>query len=542
MTNEMWKKIRGSGKTPDQILLSVNGDPAHTLTVRWRTDAANFVGYALYRRAGSADVWKRAEARRNAFKTDVDESSFFFADMSGLVPDTEYEYTCGNDEYRSGPYTFKSAGENFDKFSFVCISDVQSGGAEPPADYSFLNEVLHKIFAEHPECAFILTAGDNTNCGQTDIQWTGLLEGFKGIAEHIPVMFCMGNHDDMGFEDYYSMTGKYYSEHAEYFTNQLRFSYPDNGPDNWKTANYHFDYGNAAFFVTGTSGYEYMNEWLKDEADKSRAQWKFAVHHFPVCYAGPELECEDTYPAMKEGMEKCDIVFSGHEHSFARSYPRRNDGLYDRPSQGTIHYNLGSGHRNPPGTKVVNKVWNAKTYPHEEDVAMFSVVDIDAGVCTLTAYLEDGRIADKCIVNKDTDCIEPADLAPRYNKTRLNFKGYDLGICAKHTYPLNINGVWYIPAGTLVRFIGGTDTRAEGRIRVDIYGRFAEFAENSDIMLTSDGQAKMCAPCLRLNEGQLYVPADDFCKTLRMHYTYFEHNNFFCIESDNEHICVPEQP
>ena len=32
---------------------------------------------------------------------------------------------------------------------------------------------------KHPDVRFILTAGDNTNCGQTDIQWTGLLEGLK---------------------------------------------------------------------------------------------------------------------------------------------------------------------------------------------------------------------------------------------------------------------------------------------------------------------------------------------------------------------------
>ena len=67
------------------------------------------------------------------------------------------------------------------------------------------------MLSEHPECEFILTAGDNTNCGQTDVQWTGMLEGFRGVAESMPVMFCMGNHDDMGFEDYFTFTGKYYN-------------------------------------------------------------------------------------------------------------------------------------------------------------------------------------------------------------------------------------------------------------------------------------------------------------------------------------------
>lgn len=527
---------------PDQIMLSIKTDPAHRMTVRWRTDASVPDGYALYRPAGSDEKWRRADAKKNTFETDLDVSNYFFADMTGLAPDAEYEYSVGDDACRSAVFVFRTARAQFDRFSFLCLSDIQTGGPEPPADYSVLGEVVKKILAEHPECEFILTAGDNTNCGQTDVQWTGLMNGLRGIAERIPVMLCMGNHDDMGFADYFSFTGKYYSEHATYFTNQLLYAYNDNGPDGWKVANYAFDYGNVHFDVLGTSGYEEMNAWLLEDAAKSRQTWKFAVHHFPVCYAGPTLECEDTYPALRDGMEQCDIVFSGHEHSFARSYPRRKDGLYDRPSEGTVHYNVGSGNRNPPGTRVVPKVWNAKTYEHEEDLSMFSVVDIDGETCTLTAYVEDGRIVDRCVIDKKSDTITPVDCAPRYNRPRLKFKGYDLGMCTEHTLPRLLNGVWYICPGAVMSFTGGTAIRTAGRIRVEIYGKFAEFTENSSVMLTEKGEAPMSAPCLRLDENQLFVPVADFCKPLRMHHFVFEHNNFITIESETEARPVPTQP
>ncbi|MBR3768032.1 MAG: metallophosphoesterase [Clostridia bacterium] len=542
MTAQEWKKIRGSSESPDQIMLSINGDPSSSMTVRWRCDVSVTEGYALYRKAGSGDEWIKAEAKRNAFKTDVDESSFFFADMADLSPDTEYEYTCGNDINRSDVYKFRSAEKDAIKFSFLCLSDVQTGGPNPPADYSVLGEIVKKILAEHPECKFILTAGDNTNCGQTDVQWTGLFEGLKGIMESIPVMFCMGNHDDMGFEDYFTFTGKYYSEHATYFTNQLRFSYPENGPEGWVVPNYSFRYGNTMFAVTGTSGFEYINEWLIKTADESDATWKFSAHHFPVCYSGPNLECYETYPPMKEGIEKYDIMFSGHEHSFARSFPRRNDGLYDKPSEGTIHYNIGSGNRNPPGTRVVPKVWNDTTYEHEEDLSMFSIVDIDGDKCTLTAFVEDGRIVDRCVIDKASDTITPIRRAPKYNRPRLKFKGYDLGLCVMTTLPMNVDGVWYVPAGQIINFIGGEVKRTEGKIRLEVYGRFSEFCENSDIMFTSDGEMKMTAPCLRLEREQLYVPVDDFCKPFRMSWIYFEHNNFINIDSETEHCPVPYQP
>lgn len=542
MTREEWKPLRGSKPAPDQIMLSVKGDPAFSMTVRWRASREVREGCARYRKKGSGEAWRTAVAAVHSFSTDLDDSNYFFADMAELTPDTEYEYTVGSASDRSEIFTFRSARANMTSFSFLCLSDTQTGGPEPPADYTEFGGILKKILAAHPECEFILTAGDNTNCGQTDVQWTGFMNGLRGIAEHIPVMLCLGNHDDMGFSDYFTFAGKYYSDEATYFSNMLRGSYNDNGPDCYKIATYAFDYGNAHFSVLGTSFYEEMNEWLIADAAKSDKTWKFAVHHFPVCYAGPTIENEDTWPALQPGMDLCDIVFSGHEHSFARSYPRRGDGLYDRPSEGTVHYNLGSGNRNPPGTRVVPKVWNAKTYPHEEDLSMFSVVDVKDGVCTLKAYVEDGRIVDECVIDKENDRIRPVDPAPIYNRPRLKFKGYDLGMCNEHTLPRQIGGVWYLCPGAVMSYTGGTALRSSGKIRVEIYGRFAEFTENSAVMVTEAGEQQMTGVCLRLDEGQLFVPVDDFCRPLRMHALYFSHNNFISIESETEARPIPAQP
>ena len=541
ITKAEWKNIRGSQPQPDQIMLSVKGNAAHSMTVRWRTDTSINEGYALYKEKGSSE-WKRADALMHPFTTDMDESIFFFADMTGLKECTEYEYTCGNSEFRSDIYTFKTSKENAEKFSFLCLSDIQAGDAMPPADYSVLRETLEVFLAKHPECDFILTAGDNTNCGQTDIQWTGLFEGLKGICERLPVMFCMGNHDDMGFSSYFTKEDKYYSEYATYFTNQLWGSYEHNGPADRPIANHAFDYGNVHFSIIGTSGYEEMNQWLIEQADNTDKKWKFAVHHFPICFSGPGIEIDDSYPSLRDGMDKYDIVFSGHEHSFARSYPRRKEGLYDKPSQGTIHYNLGSSHRNPPGTRVVPKVWNAKTYCHEEQLSMFSIVDIDGDKCTLTAYVEDGRTIDVCTIDKEKDLITPVDPAPVYNLPRIKFKGYDLGLCVRETPPQKINDVWYIPIGQIISFIGGDVERTAGKIKIGVYGRTAEFTENSAKVVTDCGEYEMEAPCLRLSKGQLYAPMYGFCKHIRMTPFYYENNNFIDILSNTEHVPIPHQP
>ncbi len=542
ITREQWKPLRGSTPEPDQVLLTLKGEASSERAVRWRTDPAVKTGYALFREADTGAPYRRAEADRRVFRTDLDESAYYFADLTGLRPDTVYEYTVGDDLRRAGPYRFRTAPETVRRFSFLCLSDFQTGGPEPPADYTEVGAFIKKTLAMHPECDFILTGGDNTNCGQTDVQWTGLFNGLKGVGESVPVMFCMGNHDDMGFGNYFTGEDKYYSEHAEYFTEMLCGSYPKNGPPGWETANYAFTYGNAEFFILGTSGYEEMNAWLEKRAGESRARWKIAAHHFPVCYAGPTTENEDTWPALSGGMDLCSIVFSGHEHSFARSYPRRGDALFDTPAEGTVHYNLGSGSRNPPGTHVIKKIWNAKTYEHEVYLSMYTVADIEGDVCTLTAYLEDGRVVDRCVIDLARNTVEPPDPAPVFRTPRLAFKGADLGVGCETTPPVKRGGVWYIPPGVAAACVGGAVERGPGRVRVELYGRFAEFREGSDEADSSLGAYKMAGPCFRGERGQLYVPVEDYCRPLRMHPLYFERNNFISLESDTEQRPAPEQP
>jgi hypothetical protein len=198
------------------------------------------------------------------------------------------------------------------------------------------------------------------------------------------------------------------------------------------------------------------------------------------------------------------------------------------------------------GTKGIaaktNIVWNVKTYCHEEPLSMFSVVDIDGEKCTLTAYVEDGRIIDNCVIDKANDTISPIDVAPVYNRPRIKFKGYDLGLCAEETLPEKVDGVWYIPIGQIISFIGGDVERTKGKIKVGVYGRTAEYTENSATVMTNNGEYTMNAPCLRLKQGQLYVPMDTFGKPIRMHAFLYEHNNFISVESEVEHVPIPEQP
>lgn len=535
------KPPRGSKSTPDHIFISFNGDPKTSMNVTWRTSVDVTEGFALCHKKGSDNIL-RFDASTDVFESDIDISNMFWANMTGLKPDTEYIYSVGNDEYRSEEYNFKTAPEKAESFKFLCVSDQQRGEPFELPDYSEFNELLKEQLELDPDIKFILTGGDNTDCGQHEVQWNAAFEGLKGIVEHIPFMMTLGNHDNRGFKDYKNGIGRYYSEPAEFFGKQFKGSYPFNGPKGWETENYAFDYANVHFNVLGVNAPEEVNEWMIDDLKKTDKTWKFGSYHFPVYYTGANLANDDAYPMMREGMEMLDVLFSGHEHNFSRSFPIKNEEIFDKPSQGTIHYELGNSDFNPPGTMTVKKVWHAAYHPMAEHAAAFAIVEVFSDKAIFTTRFSDGRIVDQCVIDKKNDVILPYALAPYYRRPRIFFKGMDMGLAQREQTPELKDGKWFAPLWILFASAGAECIKEEGKITLGIYGRRGTFFENSDIALTDKGEVKLSAPVYRGEKGQLYIPVDAVVPVFGMKWAYAEKNNFITIEHVSEDIPFTEQP
>ncbi len=528
---------------PDHIMVSIYDDPRTSMAVTWRTSEDVKTGYVEYREEGGETM--RAEAVGKIFKSDVNTSVIHFARLSGLKSGARYYYTCGSEKDRSGEFYFETQPDNLDEFSFICISDHQKDDDHYDPDYSALNKFLKGVLEEHPEVKFILTAGDNTNCGQHEIQWNAMYEGMKGIIEYRPYMMCCGNHDNRGFEQYFPVeVNRYYAEPAEFFNVQLELSYPLNGPEGWRPENYSFNYGNAHFNVFGVNEPEIVNDWASKDIDSCGKTWKFGAYHFPMYYSGSNLSNDDGYPMMRECMEKLDVLFSGHEHNFSRTYPIKNEELFDRPSQGTVHYELGNGNYNPPGTKTLDKIWHCAYYPNEELTASYTLIEISGNKAKFTSTLNDGRIVDECVIDKDKDEILPHKVAPVFGpgRTRLYYKGMDPGLGISDILPVCRDGQWYVPAGTLISFIGGDVLREKGKMTLSVYGKTAVYIEGSDIAVTDSGEVPLGGEVIRGNRDQLFVPIDSMCKIFGMKWAYAARNNFLTVESSNESEPTPTQP
>ncbi|MBQ3603378.1 MAG: fibronectin type III domain-containing protein [Clostridia bacterium] len=536
------KPARGSTPQPDHIMISLNGDAKTCMAVTWRTSTAVTDGYVLCREDGT-DEYKKHIAETEVFESDIDISNIFWAKLNGLKPGTKYYYTCGNDTYRSEEYFFTTQPESIEKFKFLVVSDQQKGDPFETPDYSYFNTLIKDFLKKHPDTAFILTAGDNTDCGQHEQQWNGAFLGWKGIAEYVPIMFTEGNHDTRGFKDYRTGTGRYYSEPAEFFCKQLKGSYPYNGPEGWKTENYTFDYANAHFTVLGVNGPEDVNAWLVNDLKNSKADWNIGTYHFPVCYTGSDCQNYDCYPVMTEGMEMLDLLFSGHEHSFGRSFPRKNEELFEQPSKGMINYIMGNSNQNPPGTRSLSKVWHSAFYPMEDRTSMVAVAEVEGKKLTITAELEDGRIADRCVIDKERDVIEPYALAPYFNRTRMMYKGADLGLCQYQTTCEEHDGVWFGCLSVLFSYFGGFVQKTENQVYLEGYGHWARFTQDSDIAETDRGEVKLEKAVYRNAErkNQLYIPMNAV-EIFDMRWAYAKRNNFILVEHESEDKPITVQP
>ena len=140
ISKEDWKKFRGSGVSPDHVMVSIIDDAETCMAVTWRTCLDVTDGYVNYRKFGDNGEWKKCEAFSEVFHSDMDDSRIFWAHISGLEAGTKYEYNCGDNEHRSGNSYFITARKNCDKFKFLLLSDVQTGDCDPPADYTLLGE------------------------------------------------------------------------------------------------------------------------------------------------------------------------------------------------------------------------------------------------------------------------------------------------------------------------------------------------------------------------------------------------------------------
>jgi len=292
-------------------------------------------------------------------------------------------YTCGDATGGwSDEYSFATAPTTAQDFSFAAIGDMSvSGSAEAN---------LSEISARNN--SFVLHAGDLSYANGNMAYWDLWFDQIAVVAAKMLYMPAIGNHED---EDEYG------------FTSYLgRFALPNN--ERW----YSYDWGNMhvvvldteSDYATGSSQLTWLDADLASASVDPNIDWIVASFHKPPYSAslthGSNLNVRAYISPVLEAYG-VDVAFTGHDHTYERSYPIFNEVVVDTdPDEYT----------NPPGTiYIVTGGGGTFLYPagadywtvYSQAVHHFVQADVSAsGSLHLQAISKEGVLLDECTIYK----------------------------------------------------------------------------------------------------------------------------------------------
>lgn len=308
----------------------------------------------------------------------------FEAKVQGLKPSTTYEYWIEYDSIVDNltkvPVRFVTAPLPGTPFSFLVFGD--SGDGE---DSQFR---LAKVMARRP-VSLVLHAGD-INYGRDDFDGfvANFFRPYQSMIESVPLFPVLGNHDlENG-------RGKLFLD---------IFNLPTNGPPAVPPEHcYWFNFGDALFVAIDSNLEEdtLRNDvapWLENTLLSSSSIWKFVMFHHSPWAAGGRLANEtinDTLvPAIEAG--GADVVFSGHNHLYQRTYPMLS-GAHAQ-SNGVVYVTSGAGGKT---LQVEERIYETYLAAFNDSTYSFTEITINGDHLELMQISDDNAILDSVILEK----------------------------------------------------------------------------------------------------------------------------------------------
>ncbi|VBB09083.1 Hypothetical protein LUCI_4369 [Lucifera butyrica] len=383
--------VLGAGFVPDHIILTWKGDPGTTQTITWRTKAPTGPGevrYAAMTENIGASSMACTVAAVERLVTNEGDVYLHSATLTGLKPGVRYLYRVGDGENWSEIHTFITAADTVAHFTFLVFGDSQS------IDYNVWRTTLQAAYRSNPGAAFLVNVGDLVDRGQDMGQWNAWFDAGRGVIDTIPVMPATGNHE------MYTPMQRF--SRPVFFTAQ--FKLPQNGPDGLRGQAYSFDYGNVHFIVLDSQENEEGEQipkmlarqkaWLEKDLAATDKKWKMAFFHRPP-YSNKDSEDNATIrAAFVPVLEKyhTDVVFTGHDHVYARTYPMRGGVAADPSVRGTMYVATGrSGTKTYPDGKA--EPWDRFFY-NPQDEPNYIMVEAGKDVLTVKAFKQSGSLID----------------------------------------------------------------------------------------------------------------------------------------------------
>lgn len=377
-------------------------DNSTSRTIMWQSDSSEADAVIEYRMAGAENTQTIA-ATDKAFTDDGSTTYIHEATLTGLTPNTKYEYRVGyGTDRRSDWYPLETAGAS--EYEVLIYPDSQSG------DYSGWEQILKDSAQRNPNTALYIGMGDLVDNGEQAYQWRTWLNSIQPLSARVPLAPMMGNHE-MYTLDWKMREPKAYLNY---------FDVPSNGNTTFDRHYYSYDYGDVHYVVLDTQIYESTHEdnhdthhpdlydvqvqWLRQDLASNTKKWTVVLmHRDPFQYAFDRPGASRAAGFDEEGVLfmpifdefHVDLVLSAHLHSYRNRGHVRN---FERDASGPLYILTGiAGDARRP---------NWQQHPLDVYVALdreknnYMTMTVTPNRLVVRAFLADGTQIDESVIEK----------------------------------------------------------------------------------------------------------------------------------------------
>ena len=377
-------------------------DNSISRTIMWQSDNSEADAVIEYRLEG-AEKSQTIGATDKAFTDDGSTTYIHEATLTGLTPNTKYEYRVGyGTDRRSDWYRLETAGASV--YDVLIYPDSQSG------DYSQWEEIVKSSALRNPRTALYISMGDLVDNGEHAYQWRTWLNSIKPLSANVPLATTLGNHE------MYTLDWKMREPYA--YLNY--FAVPPNGNETFNRRFYSYDFGDVHYVVLDTMLYESNHEdnhdthhpdlydvqvqWLRQDLTANTKKWTVVLmHRDPFQYAFDRSGANRAVGFDDEGVLfmpifdefNVDLVLSAHLHSYRNRGHVRN---FERDALGPLYILTGiaGDARRPKWKQHPLDVYVAP----DRDKNNYMTMTVTPNKLIVKAFLPDGTQLDESVIEK----------------------------------------------------------------------------------------------------------------------------------------------
>ena len=377
-------------------------DNSTSRTIMWQSDNSEADAVIEYRLEG-AEKSQTIGATDKAFTDDGSTTYIHEATLTGLTPNTKYEYRVGyGTDRRSDWYRLETAGASV--YDVLIYPDSQSG------DYSQWEEIVKNSALRTPRTALYISMGDLVDNGEHAYQWRTWLNSIRPLSANVPLATTLGNHE------MYTLDWKMREPYA--YLNY--FAVPPNGNEIFNRRYYSYDFGDVHYVVLDTMLYESNHEdnhdthhpdlydvqvqWLRQDLTANTKKWIVVLmHRDPFQYAFDRSDANRAVGFDDEGVLfmpifdefNVDLVLSAHLHSYRNRGHVRN---FERDASGPLYILTGiaGDARRPKWKQHPLDVYVAP----DRDKNNYMTMTVTPNKLIVKAFLPDGTQLDESVIEK----------------------------------------------------------------------------------------------------------------------------------------------